>query len=40
MFSLGFWIGLLIGASLIGAPVGLLVYALCVMAKNPERIVE
>lgn len=40
MLSPGFWIGLLLGASLIGAPVGVLVYALCVMAKNPKRIVE
>ena len=40
MLGSGFSIGLLIGASLIGAPLGMLVYALCVMAKDPKGIVE
>ena len=40
MFGSGFWIGLLIGASLIGVPAGLLIQALCTMAKESEEAAE
>jgi hypothetical protein len=40
MFGFGFWIGVLIGALLIGVPAGLLIQALCTMAKESEEGAE